>query len=280
MRVLTTPSEMQAWALHKKREGETIAFVPTMGALHEGHLSLFREGKKRADHLVVSLFVNPVQFGPDEDLNRYPRDVEGDLKKAEQARADIAFMPAAEVLYPQGFQTSVSVEKLSQPLCGESRPGHFQGVAAVVLKFFNIIQPNVALFGQKDFQQLRVIQQMVQDLNLPVEIKPMPIVREGDGLAMSSRNRYLSPEERQAALSLSLALTKAQAMVERKVEEVRTILEMVQSTLLETKKIRIDYAKLCDPVTLGELKSLRRPALLVLACFVGNTRLIDNCVLK
>lgn len=280
MKIIESPPEMQEWSLHRRTQRERIALVPTMGSLHEGHCSLLREGKKLADHLVLTLFVNPSQFGPNEDFSRYPRDLEGDLNKAEACGVDVVFQPSVSAIYPAGFQTVVDVEKLSQPLCGEKRPGHFRGVATVVLKLFNITQPHIALFGEKDFQQLRIIQQMVKDLHLPVEIKPMPIVREADGLAMSSRNKTLSAEERGAALAISLSLTKAQMMVDQQINNVEEILKMVRATLEETRQIRVDYVKLCDPETLQELKFFKLPALLAIACFSGKTRLIDNCLLR
>ena len=271
---------MQEWALKRKEHGEKIALVPTMGALHEGHLSLLREGKRLADHLVLSIFVNPLQFGPAEDFKKYPKVLEKDLNKAAECGVDIVFYPKSQDIYPKDFQTSLVLGALSKPLCGATRPGHFPGVATVVLKLFNIVQPNVALFGQKDYQQLRIIQQMVKDLNLPVEIKPMPIVREDDGLAMSSRNRYLKPDERQAALAVSLSLAKAQSLVDQGEKNVEALLKTVQATLEETKRIKVEYALLCDPKTLEPLKTLKLPALLAVACRVGETRLIDNCVLR
>lgn len=280
MKIIESVSEMQEWSLHKRSQGEKIALVPTMGALHEGHFSLLKEGKRLADHLVLSLFVNPAQFGPDEDFDRYPKDFGGDLKKAEAEGVDILFHPSTKAMYGESFQTFVHAEGLSKLLCGASRPSHFCGVTTVVLKLFNIILPDVALFGEKDFQQLKIIQQMVKDLNIPVTIKPMPTIREDDGLAVSSRNRYLSEKERQAALAISLSLVKAQSFVDQKMGGIEDLLKTVQATLEETKMIRIDYVKLCDPETLQELKTLRLPALLAIACFLGKTRLIDNCILK
>lgn len=280
MIVLKTPQEMQAWSLKTRQRGQAIAFVPTMGALHEGHLSLLREGRRSADKLVLSIFVNPTQFGPNEDLERYPRDEKGDFEKAKQCGVDIIFYPDAQTIYTKGFQTFIDVKKLSKPLCGARRPGHFKGVATVVLKLFNIIQPSLALFGEKDFQQLRVIQQMVRDLNLPITIKPMPIVREKDGLAMSSRNATLTPEERKTALAIPLSLQKAQTLVAQGEQDLKTILNMVVATLTESKKIEIDYVSLCDPEALEELTELQLPAFLALACFVGKTRLIDHCLLS
>lgn len=271
---------MQKWSWSQRSQGSTIAFVPTMGALHEGHCSLLREGRRSADKLVLSIFVNPTQFGLNEDLEKYPRDEKSDFEKAKECGVDVIFYPDPQTIYPKGYQTLVNVEALSKSLCGASRPGHFRGVATVVLKLFNIVQPTVAFFGEKDFQQLRVIQQMVSDLNLPVAIKPMPIVREKDGLAMSSRNKYLSPEERKTALAISSSLQKAKALVAQGEHNPKIILNTVVATLTESKKIQIDYVSLCNPQTLEELTTLKLPALLAVACFVGKTRLIDNCILS
>lgn len=280
MEILTTAETMQSWSFSKRKAGKTIAFVPTMGALHQGHLSLLREGKHRADLLVSSIFVNPAQFGPGEDLSRYPRDIDNDLKKMKEAKVDAVFLPDDKEMYPGGYRTYVSVEEITEHLCGLSRPGHFRGVATVVLKLLNIVMPQVAIFGEKDFQQLVVIKRMVKDLNLPVEIVGMPIVRERDGLAMSSRNRYLSAEERAAALSLSQSLTKAELLVQKGELDAKKILKTVRDTLYAAKIVHIDYVELCDAETLEVLKTFRPPALLAIAASVGPTRLIDNRVLK
>lgn len=279
MIILKNPEEVQKWSQATRRKGHTIAFVPTMGALHEGHLSLLREGRRSADKLVLSIFVNPTQFGPQEDLAQYPRDEAGDLARAKSCGVDIVLIPSVEAMYPDRFQTMVEVEKLSKPLCGTRRLGHFRGVTTVVLKLFHIVQPNIALFGEKDYQQLKVIERMVRDLNLPIQIKPMPTVREKDGLAMSSRNIYLTPEERQSALAIPLSLKKAKECIAQGESDPKKILNTVVATLTESKKIQIDYVSLCDPETLEELKELNFPALLAVACYIGKTRLIDNCVL-
>lgn len=280
MKIIEDPRQMQEWSLQTRGRRETIALVPTMGSLHEGHLSLLREGKKRSDKLVLSLFINPTQFGPQEDFGRYPKNFQGDLEKAKRCGVDILFCPTPEEMYPKKFQTFVTVEALEKPLCGKSRPTHFRGVATVVLKLFNIILPHIALFGQKDFQQLQIIRRMAADLNLGVTILGMPILREVDGLAMSSRNLNLSPEEKRAALALSLSLAKAQALLDRGEKNIQTLLQTVAATLEETRKIRIDYIAICDVETLEELEHFKSPALLAMACFVGTTRLIDNAILR
>lgn len=280
MEIIKTVEEMRAWSIKERGQGRTISFVPTMGALHEGHLSLLREGRHRADRLVLSIYVNPMQFGPGEDFSRYPRETENDLKKAKDLKTDVVFMPADEIMYPAGYQTYVTVEEVTKYLCGASRPGHFRGVATIVLKLFNIVGPAVAVFGEKDYQQLVVIRRMVSDLNLPVEVVGMPIVREKDGLAMSSRNRYLSPNERKAALSISKSLSKTDVLVRGGERDVRVLKKTVRDTIEAEKIVHIDYIKICDPGTLEELPALRLPALAAIAAFVGPARLIDNCILR
>lgn len=279
MEIFKTIEEMRGWSSRQRTEGRKIAFVPTMGALHEGHLSLMREGKHRADRLVLSIYVNPTQFGPGEDYLRYPRQTEKDLKLARDTKTDIIFMPGDEIMYPSGYQTYVNVEEITGHLCGAARPGHFKGVVTIVLKLLNIVAPHIAVFGEKDYQQLAVIRRMVTDLNLPVDIVGIPIVREKDGLAMSSRNRYLSPAERNSALSISRSLTKAELMVRSGERDLKKILGAVRETV-EKEKVHIDYVKICDPETLKDLNSLKLPALLAIAAFVGPARLIDNCILK
>lgn len=279
MEIFNTAQEMQYWSRKMKSEGKTIAFVPTMGALHEGHLSLLREGHHRADLLVLSIFVNPTQFGPGEDFTRYPRQTDDDLKLAKELKTDVVFMPADKVMYPKGYQTYITVEDVSKYLCGASRLAHFRGVATVVLKLFNIVQPDIAIFGQKDYQQLVVIRRMVKDLNLPIDVVGLPTVREKDGLAMSSRNRYLSPKERKAALSISRALDQAENMAQQNQGGLDAILKKVRETIEAENIPHIDYIKLCDPETLEDLPALRLPALLAIAAFVGPSRLIDNRIL-
>ncbi len=276
MKIFEDPGQMQRWSQEQRQAGGRIAFVPTMGYLHEGHLSLLREGRRRAEKLVASIYVNPAQFGPNEDLSRYPRDLEGDLAKCRAEGCDAVFVPSDPVIYPPGYRTYVEMEGVTAGLCGASRPGHFRGVATVVLKLFNIVAPDVAVFGEKDYQQLVVIRSMARDLNLPVEIVGCPIVREPDGLAMSSRNRYLTADQRQAALALSRSLNEAQRRIGAGERDAAAILEEVRSTLESAGIVRIDYAKLVDAETLEEVAELKRPAVLALAAFVGKTRLIDN----
>jgi pantoate--beta-alanine ligase len=279
MKIINSIIHMQALAIAPEREGRRIAFVPTMGYLHEGHASLLREGRNRGDVLVLSIFVNPIQFGINEDLDRYPRDMERDCKIAEACGVDIVFIPPAEEMYPPGFQTNVTVRDISQPLCGASRPGHFDGVATVVAKLFNIVRPDVAIFGCKDYQQLAVISRMTSDLNMPVEIVGMPIVREADGLAMSSRNAYLSPLERQSALCLIRAIKRARELYAAGERSI-AILEKETRAVIEHESVAvIDYVEFRDGMMLHELEIADANTLLALAVKIGQTRLIDNTVL-
>lgn len=279
MRVIGSVEEMQETANLLRSHGETIGFVPTMGYLHLGHLRLVEVAKENATKVVVSIFVNPTQFGPKEDFNRYPRDPEGDLRKLSHHKVDFVFMPEAKEIYPEGFQTYVTVKELTKGLCGASRPGHFDGVATVVIKLFNIVKPHFAVFGQKDYQQLTVITRMVKDLNMDIEIIGVPTVREPDGLAMSSRNSYLSSEERKSALSLFRSLEMAQNLVTKGEKDVGKITKEIEEFILTHPFTRIDYVKIVDPNTLEEIDQIKGPSLLALAVFVGNTRLIDNRVL-
>jgi pantoate--beta-alanine ligase len=266
---------MTAWSQAARARGERVAFVPTMGALHAGHVSLLHEGRRRGDKLVLSIFVNPTQFGPKEDLARYPRDLAGDLAKAATADTDVAYVPEARDVYPPGYQTFIDVRDVSQGLDGASRPGHFVGVATVVCKLFNVVRPHVALFGEKDFQQLAVVRRMAADLDLGVEIVPMPTVREPDGLAMSSRNAYLSPDERGRALSLSRGLEAARAAAGRGQRDGAALVALARAAL-DGQVDRVDYVELRDSDTLAPLPRLDRPGVLLIAAFVGTTRLIDN----
>ena len=274
--VINTVKEMQEYSDRLRREGRTIAFVPTMGFLHEGHLSLMREGRTRGDALVVSIFVNPTQFGPEEDLETYPRDMESDLKLTQEESVDVVFSPDAEELYPDAFQTYVKLEKLPNHLCGVSRPQFFRGVATVVTKLFNIIKPHYAVFGQKDYQQLAVIRKMALDLNMDIKIISAPTVREADGLAMSSRNSYLTPEQRPSALTLYKSLKQAQKLLESGIKDTVKIINAASDLITSYPATAIDYISICDPETLVDMKTIYRPALMALAIRVGKTRLIDN----
>ncbi|SNB74053.1 pantoate--beta-alanine ligase [Thermoflexus hugenholtzii] len=276
MRVVHTIAE--ARAVRRALPG-TWGFVPTMGYLHEGHLSLVRRARAENDRVAVSIFVNPTQFGPHEDYARYPRDLERDLRLLEPLGVDLVFVPSVEEMYPPGFQTWVIVEEVSRPLEGASRPGHFRGVATVVAKLFNILQPDRAYFGQKDAQQTVVIRRMVQDLNIPVEIVICPTVREPDGLAMSSRNTYLNPEERRAATVLFRALQAAKARYEAGERDAEGLREAMREVIRAEPLARIDYVSVADPETLQELERVEGPALLSLAVYIGTTRLIDNIML-
>jgi pantoate--beta-alanine ligase len=264
---------MTAWSRAAHARGERIAFVPTMGALHAGHVALLEEGRRRGDQLVLSIFVNPTQFGPNEDLARYPRDLPGDLSRAASAGTDVAFVPEPVDIYPPGFQTTIEVRELARGLDGAFRPGHFAGVATVVAKLFHIVQPDLAIFGQKDFQQLAIVRRLVVDLAMGIEIVGLPTVREPDGLAMSSRNAYLSPPERERALSLSRALFAARDRAAAGERDARALVEGARAAL---DVDRLDYLELCDAVTLAPLAQIDRPAVLLVAAFVGRTRLIDN----
>lgn len=257
----------------------SVGFVPTMGALHEGHASLMRRSVKENSHTVVSIFVNPAQFGPKEDLDKYPRTLKQDLKLCREAGVDVVFTPASELMYPPGFDTWVEVEKLSRPLCGEFRPGHFKGVATVVCKLFNLVQPTRAYFGRKDAQQALILTRMVEDLNLPLEVITCETVREHDGLAMSSRNRYLSPTERERALCISRALFEVKRLFdkgERDVDHLTSVLEAGVGAEMD----EVQYAEIRRLADLSEFhERIDAPALAAVAGMVGTTRLIDNVVL-
>lgn len=281
MDLIRDPAEMQAWALASRGRGETIAFVPTMGYLHDGHLSLMRIGCGRADRLVVSVFVNPLQFDEGEDLAVYPRDEEGDLAKCEAEGCDAVFFPRPETMYPPGFQTRLVTGALTTVLCGASRPGHFDGVVSVVLKLFNLVQPKVAIFGSKDYQQVQVIRRMVRDLAVPVEIVGAPIIREEGGLALSSRNTHLSKEERAQALALSQSLALAEQLFSEGVRDPVALLARVRMHIEAQPLAEIDYLQLVDAEELTPFYgNLSRPAVLALAVRFSRTRLIDNRVLS
>lgn len=270
---------MRARAEDLRRDGRRIAVVPTMGALHEGHLALLRAARARADIVILTIFVNPTQFGPGEDLARYPRDEAGDIAKARGAGIDLAFCPEAAAMYPEGAQTFVEVRELQQPLCGASRPGHFAGVATIVTKLFHLTQPHLAVFGEKDYQQLAIIRRMVRDLDFEIEIHSVPIVREPDGLAMSSRNAYLSAEERAAALALSKGLAAAESAFAAGERDAAALIAAARRVVDAEPRMRVDYLELRDAAELTPLSRVERPAVLAVAAFVGTTRLIDNRVL-
>ncbi len=279
MEIIEQVAAMQAWADRMRRAGERIGFVPTMGYLHDGHLSLVHEARRRCGRCVVSIFVNPLQFGPEEDLDRYPRNLEGDTAQLRAAGVDILYLPTAAEMYPEGFQTEVTVTGVTKGLCGRSRPGHFRGVTTVVAKLFNAVKPHVAVFGEKDFQQLVTIRRMVADLDFGIEIVGMPIVRESDGVAMSSRNAYLSVPERVAARCLARALTAARDAVRAGERNAAAVRGCARAIIDAEPLARVDYVELVDAATLQDVPRIDRPALLALAVYVGRTRLIDNTVL-
>lgn len=276
MIVIEDVDEMASACQALKCEGKRIAFVPTMGYLHEGHLSLMKEGKKRGDILVVSIFINPAQFNSSEDFDIYPENLKRDKKVLEECAVDILFFPNSSHIYPSGYQTTIEVKDLSKGLCGDSRPGHFSGVVTIVAKLFNIVSPDIALFGEKDFQQLAIIKQMVQDLNYQIEILGMPIVREEDGLAMSSRNAHLKPEERSKAISIYQSLKKGESVYNKGEKDVESIIACAKKSVDEN--INIDYMEIRDMKTLLPLERVEGKALFAVAATVGKTRLIDNMI--
>ncbi len=277
--IIKTITEMQSWAEQVRRAGKHIAFVPTMGFFHEGHLALMSQGRRYGDKLVVSIFVNPAQFGPAEDFEQYPRDLENDLALAEARGTDVVFAPETAELYPEGFETYVMQSRLPGHLCGLSRPGHFKGVMTIVAKLFNIVKPRYAMFGRKDFQQLAVLHRMTRDLNFDTKIIDCPTVRESDGLALSSRNKYLTADQRQSGLTLYRALTMAQNDVAAGQRNAEPLIDKAAEIISAAADTEIDYIKICDPDTLDDVSRIERPALMALAVKVGSTRLIDNTIL-
>ncbi|MBN2297228.1 MAG: pantoate--beta-alanine ligase [Deltaproteobacteria bacterium] len=280
MEIIREVKAMKAYVRSIRNKGETICLVPTMGYLHEGHLDLMRMGATMADHLVISIFVNPTQFGPNEDLDKYPRDMERDEKLAASVGVECIFFPDASQMYPDGYATYVNVERITQSLCGASRPNHFRGVATVVAKLFNIVEPDFAIFGQKDYQQLAVIRRMVNDLNMNVKVVAHHTVREKDGLAMSSRNKYLSPDQRRNALVLHKALLYAFSLVGSGEKSSAKIREEVMDMIANTPECVIDYVEIVDPDTLEPVESIYADVVMALAVKVGSTRLIDNMTLE
>lgn len=280
MKVIKTIKDMKLASAEARGEGLTVVLVPTMGFLHEGHIELLNRGREEGHFLVMSLFVNPTQFGKNEDLDSYPMDIEGDLKKAEEAGVDIVFMPDAGEIYPEGFQTYVDVTELSKQLCGASREGHFRGVATVVTKLFNIVSPHKAVFGMKDFQQLTIIKRMVEDMAMDVEIVEEETVREEDGLAMSSRNSYLSESQRKAASVIPRSLNEAKNAVELGEKDALKLAKSIKKSIESEAEAVLEYVSITDPHTLAEVSEISGPALIALAVKIGPARLIDNCLVN
>ena len=278
MQVFDTVSGLRTLLAAHRAAGKRIGLVPTMGYLHAGHLSLVHAARRECDVVVMSIFVNPKQFGPQEDFATYPRDMEGDLRQAREAGVEAVFTPTVEEMYPPGFLTEVAVHELTTPLCGASRPGHFNGVTTVVAKLFNIVGPDRAYFGQKDYQQVAVLRKMATDLCMPLEVITCPTVREPDGLAMSSRNAYLNPAERQAALVLSRALRLAEEHLAQGERQGTRLTATLRDFIVKEPLACIDYVAVCDPDTLEEVEQISGTVLVVLAVYIGKTRLIDNRV--
>ena len=280
MKIIRNVSLMTRSALAQKTAGRSVGFVPTMGALHEGHLSLIRQARRDNDIVIVSIFVNPVQFGPKEDLKKYPRPIKKDISLCRKAGVDILFNPQPGEMYPEGFKSYVTVEGLSSLLCGKTRPGHFRGVVTVVLKLFNITQPDTAYFGQKDFQQSAIIKRMASDLNLSVKVKVMPIVREETGLALSSRNIYLNKEERKAALVIPRALSLANILIKGGLRDSSRLVSRIKMVIEKEKKANIDYVAVVEGEGLAPVKKISGKCVIALAVWIGKTRLIDNMAVR
>lgn len=278
MRVIKSPKRLTAEIRRYKLKNKSVGFVPTMGALHEGHLSLIRRARKENDIVTVSIFVNPAQFGPREDLKKYPRPIKDDLDLCRKEKVDFVFYPAVKDMYPKGWATHVHVEGLSSILCGRSRPGHFRGVATVVTKLFNIVHPDIAYFGQKDAQQAAIIRKMAEDLHFPVKVKIMPIIRNRDGLALSSRNVYLTPRQRQDALVLSESLRLAKDLLRNGTRDSGKVIYAMRDLIRQKKTAKIDYIAVVDLKSLKPVRKVSRGSLIALAVRVGNTRLIDNMI--
>jgi len=277
MQIIHSPADMTRWSNELIAGGSTIALVPTMGYFHEGHLSLMRMASRLADRVVVSLFVNSLQFGPTEDLSRYPRDMDRDRGMAEAEKVDVLFVPSDKEMYPEDFNARVLVGNITDTLCGRQRPGHFEGVTTVVAKLFNIVKPHIAVFGQKDFQQLCVIRKMVRDLDWDIEIIAHPIVREEDGLAMSSRNTYLDNDERNKALCLHKAILHAKARFKEGMTDAEMLKSEIHGIIAANSGVAVDYIAVVDKDDLSEKKTIDTDSVLALAAKVGRTRLIDNC---
>jgi len=280
LEIVKSVKEMKELILEQKALGKTIGFVPTMGYLHEGHISLVKQAVMSNDIVVMSIYVNPTQFGANEDLDKYPRDFEGDCKLAEKEGVDFVFFPANEEMYPNGYNTYINVEGITEVLCGAVRPGHFRGVCTVVAKLFNIVMPDVAYFGQKDAQQVIVIKRMVSDLNINVKVEVCPIVREADGLAMSSRNSYLKPDERSAAIVLYRALSGVKRLIETGESDAGRLKEHIYEIIRKEKLASIEYAEIRNAEDLSDTQNIKGNVLIALAVKIGKTRLIDNIIIN
>lgn len=276
IKVVDKIKDMQTLSSNIRKEGRIISFVPTMGALHEGHLSLIRKAKEKGEFLVVSIFVNPTQFGPNEDYKKYTRDLESDLRKIKEIGVDVVFSPDINEIYPDGFETYVEVQELQKPLCGQFRPGHFKGVATIVLKLFNIVKPDIAIFGEKDYQQLKIIQKMARDLHLEIEVIGLPIIREDDGLALSSRNAYLSKKEREQARALSEALGEIRMRFNQGQNDISDLIHEGREVLNKSLIYDIDYLEIRNENTLEGKEEAKSGDLVAIAAKIGHTRLIDN----
>lgn len=280
MKIISDPQKLNRLSRSISKKGRSIGLVPTMGALHEGHLRLVREAKKKCDAVIVSIFVNPIQFGPNEDFKKYPRPAAADKKLLAKEKVDILFNPSVRQMYPEDPKTFVLVEDLGDYLCGRSRPGHFKGVTTVVAKLFNIAMPHKAFFGAKDFQQQAIIRQMVKDLNMPVKIVTVPTVREADGLAISSRNKYLSKEEREQAPILYFSLKMGAQIIRSGEKNAAKVISQIKKLILSDSNFKIDYVSISDPKTFREYQKINKPALISVAAYIGKTRLIDNILVR
>jgi pantoate--beta-alanine ligase len=278
MKLIKTIEDMRSFRNAARKNSKRLGLVPTMGALHDGHLSLVRAARNKSDIVAVSIFVNPTQFGPKEDFAKYPRNLESDSNMLDREHADVIFAPSVDDMYPAGAITWVTVEGMSDRLCGKSRPGHFRGVTTVVSKLFHIIEPDAAFFGQKDAAQVAIIRRMVRDLNMPVEIEVGAIVRESDGLALSSRNAYLDPQERNSALVLHGSLVEAQKLFQRGERNPEKLLAAGKQKFADESGVRLDYFEIVDPDSLEPVTTISNCALIAVAAFIGNTRLIDNII--
>ena len=280
MEVITKISEMQTRVFSIKDRKESIGFVPTMGALHEGHVSLMRSARDENDELVVSIYLNPTQFDNKEDFDNYPGQLDKDIEIVERENADVVFAPCTDEMYPEGFCTYVTQDKLTDTMCGRLRPGHFNGVTTIVTKLFNIVKPDKAYFGQKDYQQSVVVEKLVADLNMEIDVKVLPTVRDEDGLALSSRNKRLNPEERRSALCIYSSLLKAKSMFASNVKDAKEIIEEMTSIIKKAKHTRTDYISIVNAHTLEDVSLINEKAVAAVAVWIGNTRLIDNIILE